>query len=342
MSLSTVTWRQVLAAIAAALVSLGAVVVLVRSGGLDAIDATAGRATRWFVGQGGERVVLADGYRGRVLATLDPGSPGEALTVAQGGSGAYLLDPATGEVRVIDSATLRIGPPVALAELGADQPVVAAGASGLVVVDRTDQTAAIMPPGGDPVTFDVRVEPGADVLVAPDGAVWSVVGDQVERRTSTGATTLPVGVDAVELSLVGSRPLLLDRAARRVRFDDGRWIALPSDVVTSEIVVQEPGPGNDCGWVGAGEELWCIGPDGPLSTVSVPGLGLGGGDQLAIGGDAAVVVDPAGPEIVRFDWRRGEILQNQQASVSSDASLQVTATADMVWIDDVNGRFVRS
>ncbi len=338
MTLSTVTWRQALAAVAAVLVSLGALVVLVRADGLAAVDATTARATRWFVHQETGRIVLADGYRGRALATLDAGTSGEQVRVTQGGSGAYLVDPDAAAVRVIDSAALRIGPPRAIGTLGGTA-ITSAGASGLVVVDRAEGEATVLPTGGEPINFDVRAEPGGDVLVAPDGAVWSELDGRIERRTSTGATEIELDGAAVDLSLVGSRPLLLDRASGAVSFDDGAWVRLPTAADGSELVLQEPGPDEQCGWVGSGDDVWCVGTSGITHSATVPDLDIGGGDRLAIAGDAAVVVGGAEPSIERFDWR-AEKRYPGEASVPEGATLDVTPTVDLIWIDDPGGDLV--
>ena len=119
MTLSTVTWRQAVAAIAATLVALFAVMVVVRSDGLPAVDAASARATAWFVHQPTGRVVLVDGYGGRALASLDTGALGDGLTVAEGGPGVYLLNDATAEAQAIDSVELRLGTPFGLTALGA-------------------------------------------------------------------------------------------------------------------------------------------------------------------------------------------------------------------------------
>ena len=119
MTLSTVTLRQAVAAIAATLLTLFAVIVVVRSDGLPAVDAASARATAWFVHQPTGRVVLVDGYGGRALASLDAATPGEQLSVAEGRPGAFVLNDTTAEARAIDSVELRLGTPFGLSALGA-------------------------------------------------------------------------------------------------------------------------------------------------------------------------------------------------------------------------------
>ena len=73
---------------------------------------------------------------------------------------------------------------------------------------------------------------------------------------------------------------------------------------------------------------------------TVDGLDIDGSDLLAIAGDAAAVVETGADSIVRFDWRAGDILDELPATVSTDAALAVTATVDLVWVDDIAGDFV--
>ena len=339
MTLSTVTWRQALGAIAATLLTLFAVIVVVRADGLPAVDAASARATAWFVHQPTGRVVLIDGYGGRALASLDAGSQGERLSVAEGRPGAFVLNDTTAEARAIDSVELRLGTPFGLSALGSGRVLSGVGQAGLVVVNPADAEANVVPSEGEPISFAV---PSATVSrVAPDGSVWSLVDGDLVRTTSTGAQAFRAGVDGdALLSLVGNEPLVVDVSNRRARLGDGGWQSLPTDADPSEILVQVPGPPDECGWVGADDDLWCVSGGGLDETSNVPGLGLGGGDFLAIAGDAAAAVRRGPSSIVRFDWRAGEILDDVSASVAGDADLEVSATVDLVWVDDVAGDFV--
>ncbi len=339
--MSTVTWRQAVAAMLATVLGFAALVVVIRSEGLPAIDATSSRAARWFVHRPTGRVVLADGFGGRALASLEVGAPGEQLIVVEGASGAYLLNDNTAEVRPIDSAELRLGSPQGLAPLGTGRVIAGVGPAGLVVVNPLDETANLLPNSGESIAF--TVESAATAVVAPDGSVWSVVDDRVVRTSSTASaasTSRPIGAPTAELSLVGNQPLLVDADGRRARFDDGPWVALPTTAAPSEIVVQRPGPPNRCGWVGADDDLWCIGSDGIVQRSNVAGLDIDGSDLLAIAGDAAALVRRGPTAIVRFDWRDGRVLDDQPASVAPDAALDVVSTVDLVWVDDRAGNFV--
>ncbi len=339
MNLSTVTWRNAFAATAATLMVLFAVIVVVRADGLPAVDAASARATAWFVHQKTGRIVLVDGYGGRALASLDAGTQGEQLSVAEGGPGAYVLNDNTGEARAIDSVELRLGTPFGLSALGGGRALSGVGQAGLVVVNPNDDEANVVPAEGAPISFQVNA--GLVTQVAPDGSIWSLVNGDLVRTTSLTPQAERLGLDgSARLSLVGNLPLLVDVTGRRARLGDGSWQALPTDADPSEILAQVPGPPDRCGWVGANDDLWCVGTDGLRESVAVDGLGMNGSDLLAISGDAAALVRRGPSEIVRFDWRASRILDDLRAPVAPDATLVVTATVDLVWVDDLTGDFV--
>ena len=338
MAASTVSWRQVMAALAATVLALLAAMVVVRADGLPAVDAASGRATSWFVHRPTGRVVLVDGYGGRALASLDTGAQGDDLSVAEGGPGAYLLNDVTAEAQAIDGIELRLGTPFGLTTLGAGRAISGVGQAGLVVVNPEENEANVVPADSDPIAF--AVESGSATQIAPDGSVWSLVSGDLRRTTSSTTQTTPLGVTGATLSLVGNVPLVVDPQNRRARLGAGSWQVLPTDADPSEIVGQIPGPSASCGWVGANDDLWCVSGSGIEKTSTVQDLDIDGSDLLAIGGDAAAVVKRGPSSIVRIDWRAGEILDELPASVSFDAALSVSATVDLVWVDDLAGDFV--
>jgi large repetitive protein len=339
-TLSTVTWRQAVAAIAATLFGLLAVTVVVRSDGLPAVDAASGRATSWFVHQPTGRAVLVDGYGGRALASLDTGAQGNGLSVADGGTGVYVLNDVTAEAQPLDSSALRLGTPFGLSALGAGRALTSYGQAGLVVVNADESEANVVPSDGDPITFPV--DAGTATQIAPDGSIWSIVDGDLRRTTSTTTQTIALGVPTATLSLVGNTPFVVDTQNRRARLGTGAWQPLPTDADPSEIVTQVPGPTADCGWVGANNDLWCVSSKRLQETSTIEGLDISGSDSLAIAGDAAALVRRGPSSIVRFDWRAGRILDDAPASVASDATLAVTANVDLIWIDDTAGDFVWS
>ncbi len=339
MTATTVTWRQTVAAVAVVAMALVGVVAVFSSDGLPAVNAASSRATRWFVHQPTGTVVLLDGYGGRAVARIDAESAGEQISVAEGGSAAYLLNDTTAEVKMIETAELRFGAPVSLAALGGGRAVSQVGSAGLTVVNPDDGGASALPVVGEPLNFDVDL--GAELVVAPDGVVWTIDGSALRRATSTSSsdTELGLGPDAV-LTLVGSEPFVVDRANRRARLGTGSWQAIDTDADPSEIIGQVNGPSAKCGWVAANDDLWCVGRGGIEERSTIPGLDVDGPDALAIAGDAAVVVRRTPSTIVQLDWRGDRIVEDVTMTTSPDADLAVIATTDLVWVDDVAGDFV--
>ena len=90
---------------------------------------------------------------------------------------------------------------------------------------------------------------------------------------------------------------------------------------TSELVVQVQGPAADCAWLGADDDLWCVGRDGIDEHVTIDGLDIDGADHLVIAGDAAALVRQAPPAIVRIDWRERRIYDDVVATVPASAEL---------------------
>jgi hypothetical protein len=347
-ALQTVTWRQTVAAVVAVALGLAGLVFVLRSEGLPALDAASSRATRWVVHEPSGRVVLVDGFGGRALASLDLNAQGSNLFVAEGSGQAFVIDDSTAEVRSIDSVDLRLGPSQALASLGDGFALARAGSSGLVVANPLTGDATLVPTGGDPVDlpFEADTGPGVDrsttIALAPDGSVWSLNDGALQRANPATTTREALGLDGGALSLVGNEALVVDRDRGRVRYGTGDWQTLPGSFDGSEFVVQRPGPQAPCGWVGAGEFLWCVGPNGIDERAEIPNLDIGGGDVLAIAGDAAALVRRGPTEVVQFDWRGEQILDEQPVTVFGTADLEVTATTDVIWIDDRSGDFVWS
>ncbi len=336
---STVTWRQTVAAAVAVVVALVGVVVLFSSDGLPAVNAAASGATRWFVHRPTGTIVLVDGYGGRAVARVDAKGSGEEISVAEGGALAYLVNDTTAEVKPIETADLRIGAPVGLQALGGGQAVSGVGPTGLTVVNPVDGQASALPLVGEPLKFHVDVT--SPPVIDPDGVVWTIDGSVLRRTNSTSSTDVDLGLgDGATVTLVGNEPFVVDRANRRARLDDGAWQRLDTAADPTEIVGQVSGPAGPCGWVGANDDLWCVGTGGITERATITGLGLGGADSLAIAGDAGVVVHRTPASIVRIDWRAQRLLGGTPATVAPDADLEVTSTVDLVWVDDVAGDFV--
>ena len=339
MTASTVTWRQTVAAVVVVALSLVGIVALFSSEGLQAVNASSSRATRWFVHQPTGSVVLLDGYGGRAVARIDAESDGEQISVAEGASSAYLLNDTTAEAKTIETAEMRFGAPISLAALGGGRAVSQVGPAGLTVLNPDDGVASTLPLVGEPLNFDVLL--GTDSVVAPDGVVWTIDGSVLRRATPTSSSDTNLGLgDGAVLTLVGNDPFVVDRENRRARLGTGGWQSIDTDVDPSEIVGQVAGPAAACGWVAANDDLWCIDRGGVAERSTITGLDVDGSDALAIAGDAAVVVRRSPSTIVQLDWRAERIVDDVAMSASPDADLNVIATTDLVWIDDVAGDLV--
>ena len=181
---------------------------------------------------------------------------------------------------------------------------------------------------------------GDDTRIAPDGSVWTLAEGSLSRVTTTARQVVASGLTGASFTLAGNAALVLDAGRAAVRFDDGDWMELPAGVATSEIVLQQPGPSAECGWVGADDQLWCVGEGGAVESATIDGLDIDGGDLLAIAGDAGAVVRRSVSRIDRIDWRSERILDAETDEIASPpvgADLQVAASVDLLWIDEVDG-----
>ena len=359
-----VPWRRVAVVFAALALAVSGVFVAFRADGFDAVDATVPRATRWFVDDQLNALVLVDGFAGKLLAKVPLESDSNQFEVVQGPSGASVLDRSGAATsQTIDTAALRVGSAQSLDLVSSPDTIVGLGQSGVVAVQPGVDTGVLLPPEGEPLPFDVG-DIGRDdaTRVSSDGAVWTIAGGAFARITTTGREVFATGLGTARFSLAGNTPILLDADRQRVRFGDGDWVALPDDVPISEVVVQQPGPPASCGWVGGNDRLWCIGAEGVEERVDIDGLGIDGSDLLAIAGDAGVVVRPGASEIVPIDWRAGEVLDtvdavadNEDAGADdsedddgpgaapdapADANFSVASSVDLVWVEDVTGDLV--
>jgi hypothetical protein len=339
--LSGVPWRRALAVLLAVALLAGGVVVALRADGFRAVDATVPRATRWFVDRGTDLVVLADGFSGRTIARLEPGTDAGLLDLAQGASSVALLDRSAGTARTIDSAGLRLGPPRSVELVSAPRAVFGVGQPGMVAVDPASSEAVLLPPGGDEVPFDVGTA-GDNTRIAPDGAVWTLVDGTLARVTTTKRQVTASGLSGdARFTLVGNTVLVFDAGRNRVRLGDGDWQPLPAELPFSEVVLQEPGPSADCGWLGGDDSMWCVAEGGFEERATIPGLDIDGADVLAIAGNAAALVRRSPSTIVRIDWRAEQIITGDvDADVPDGAVLAVSASVDLLWIDEVDGASV--
>ena len=178
------------AAVAAVVVALLAVTVVFSADGLPAVDASSARATRWFVHRPSGTVVLADGYAGRAVASTDTEAQGTDMSVAESAAGAYLLNDSTAEVRSLETADFSLGAPINLAALGDGRAIAAVGPAGLTVVNPVDDEATVLSTSGEASTIEFTTGDASDdnILIAPDGVIWSIDGALLRRQTASSST----------------------------------------------------------------------------------------------------------------------------------------------------------
>ena len=86
--------------------------------------------------------------------------------------------------------------------------------------------------------------------------------------------------------------------------------------------------------------LWCVGEDGFVEDVEIAGLGIDGADLLSIAGNAGVLVRSATSTIVRIDWKTAAIVDPDAATVDAGTPLEMSASVDLIWIDETEGNRV--
>lgn len=218
-----VPWRIAFGAIAIVAALVAGFVVLVRANGFQAINATAPRATSFFIDPTSGNIVLVDGYAGRTLAHLESGANGLDLEIAEGGDQAVVVDRGTGSIRKLDGAALRLGPAEAVSTVAQVRSVVAVTQPGFVAADPSSGQATLLSSDGSPIPFPV----GRDsVQIAPDGSVWSIIDDELRRFTTTSDTAIAAGLHEARFTLVGDTPLVL--VGSLARFGDGEWWEVPA------------------------------------------------------------------------------------------------------------------
>ncbi len=336
-----IPWRRAIGGVVAAVVLSVGVVVALRADGYTAVDATAPRATRWFVDPASGRIALADGFSGRTLARLDVGPDGSVLEVAQNAGGVAVVDRSAGTARSVDASALRIGPAQSLGLVAQPSAIVGVSQPGIIAIAPESAEGLLVPTDGDPVPFDILAAGvGNDTRIAPDGGVWTLAAGTLTRVTTSTRDTFADRLTSARFTLVGNDPLLLDESRGRVRFRDGAWVDVPDGIASTEVVLQETGPADTCGWLATGDLLVCIGVDGVERSVTIAGLDALGGDVFAIGGRAGALVHSATSTLVRFDWRAGVVLDDVEADVPAGSSLRVWSAIDLVWVDQTNGELV--
>ncbi|MET8758774.1 PKD domain-containing protein [Lentzea sp. NPDC004782] len=200
---------------ALAAVATTAAAVLVVGPGYHTSQVRMRSGTVWLASSQTGEATLVDGAAAEVAAHVPVAEPGAALTIAQRGNAAVVLNRKTGRLSSVDSATERVTPPVPVLP-ASDGLVVLPGPDALHVVDvRSGMTTAVDPatpaPRGEPQRLAEVIRPG-DVGVDEHDRVWAIddtTGDLVwldggRRRTR------PTAAKSGHLTITEGRPALVD------------------------------------------------------------------------------------------------------------------------------------
>ncbi|MEO8267796.1 MAG: Ig-like domain-containing protein [Ilumatobacteraceae bacterium] len=331
-----VSWRTVGYAALGAVVAAASVVAIINSDGVRPTSLTSSAASRWLVDQVNKRVVLVDGLTGQVVAKIATESERTDDVAVQGAGGAFLVGTTTGSIRSISSSKLQLGAAQAVGVLLDPDAKFGVGTSGLTVVSAASSKASIV--AVDDVTRPITVPKANDAYVAADGSMWLLSQTQATHVNIDESTaTNPLrSISSSEVATVGSRAVSYDSANRTVRWLDGGDVPIDSLTNASQAVLQQPSDDAPCVWLGAGDTLVCVGKTRIEQTVLIKGLNIQQNDKLAISGAAAVVVSDTN-DVQRIDLESRQLDTGPRITVRSGAQLSITASGNLVWLDDTTG-----
>ena len=334
--LQKVSWRTVGYTTLGSVVAIASVVAIVNSDGVRPTSLTSSPATRWLVDQVNKRLVLVDGLAGRVVAKINTESDANEIAV-QGVGGAFLLTPTEASVRTISTAKLQLGTPQTVGVLSEPKAEYRVGDNGLTVISSVSNEASIVAVDDAPRPFEIPKSDESEI--AADGSMWLFTRTLAQHvNIDQSVSTVPMSSVTSNTTTVGSHAVMYDAATQTVRWIGGADISLRSIANASEAVLQEPGDDAPCVWLGIDSTLVCVGPTGIDRTLPIEGMNISttAGDRLAIAGPAAVVV--AGDNKVhRIDLQTKRITTEPAPTVRSSPRLAITASGDLVWLDDPTG-----
>ena len=334
--LQKVSWRTVGYAALGTAVAAASVVAIVNSDGVRPTSLTSSAASRWLVDQVNKRVVLVDGLAGNVVAKIATESEGTDDVAVQGAGGAFLVGKSTGSIRSISSSKLQLGAAQAVGVLLDPGVKFGVGTSGLTVVSAESSKASIV--AVDDVTRPITVPKAKDAYVAADGSMWllsQTEATHVNIDESTATNPLR-SISNNQVTTVGSRAVSYDDANRTVRWLDGGDVLVDSITNASQAVLQVPSDDAPCVWLGAGNTLACVGKTRIERKLTIDGLDIQQNSTLAVSGTAAVVVSDTN-RVQRIDLEREQLASGPAITVPADAQLTITASGNLVWLDDTTG-----
>ncbi len=329
---------RTIGAILVAAGALAAVILVSRSDGYPRQTVRVFAGTRWLVDRPDGRVVLADAVTGRATIVIDAGRAGATLDAVQGPGGAFLVDSTANEVLTIDADAVQLADARRLpVPDGPQEWRLGAGTSGATAI--TDRVGFTVPEEGSPTELELEPAQGQR-LIALDGAVWTITVDGfVVRNDAAGREPYRVqgSLDDVELGALGAEGVLLDRIGRGVHWiADGTFAVTPPTLDVSDAVIQQPGASAPCVWIGAGDQVVCIAPEGVVDTVRLTGFTFDRTDRLLVAAGVIAIVR-AGGDVLVVD--RVEQVAVQVTGVDWTTPAELVAVTDelTVWVDDPTG-----
>jgi Bacterial Ig domain len=333
--LQNVSWRSAGYAALGTVLAAATVVAVVNSDGVRPTSLTSNSATRWLVDRVNGNVVLVDGLAGRVLAKITTGADLEDEVAVQGASGAFLVAQQQGSVRTISTAKLQLGTAQPVALLTEPGSKFGVGTSGLTVVSPATTEARVV--AVDDVSRQIEVPPANDAMVAADGSMWMLAQTTATHvNVDQSSATVPLRSELNQRTTIGAKAVAFDAKNRTVRWLDGADVPIDSLPNASEAKLQEAGDAAPCVWLGADDELACVGATGIVRTLVIEGLHITTSDRLAVAGTTAVVVSDNN-SVQRIDLSGdGRLANDPPPTVRDDAGrLTITASGDLIWLDDL-------
>ena len=332
----SVSWRTSAIALCACLLASGVVVFFTRQNTIKPNELSSSTAAHWLVHRASRKVVLVDGFSGRVLARVDAGEDADDAVTVQGEGGAFLVSNSTGTARSISTAKLRLGTSRKLEALTASQANVGVGVDGLTAVDGRNALLDVL--STDAVPRSITPPVAGESIVTNDGSVWLLANGKAThvRIDDRPIVSFDLPGTRDDDTYVGADALTLDRAQRIVHWLGGADVSIGSFAATRSAVLQEPGPAATCVWIGSGDELACVDHAGIDQRVTVQGLQIDLTTRFAML-DSTIVVVRGDNTFDRFDLRTGQRLGATTNPPSSDSPLAITATDEVIWLDDPAG-----
>ncbi|GGU32210.1 PKD domain-containing protein [Lentzea flava] len=330
-----------------AAVTATAAAVLVVGPGYETSHVRMRSGTVWLASSQTGEATLVDGAAAEVTAHVPVAEAGTALTVAQRGSAAVVLNRKTGRVSSVDSATERATPPVPVLP-ASDGLLVLPGPDALHVLDvHSGMTAEVDPatlaPRGEPQRLAEAIRPGS-AGIDEHGRVWAIddtTGDLVwldrgQRRTRSAAT------NSGHLAITGGRPVLVDSEHSTAELLDpgtgavARSVRLAAHTDDTTVITGSAGRAGVLVATGSrGELVSCAFDTGCTEPVQVSSAGAELGSPVEVG-RVVVVPDYSTGQATIVDLATSRTVAQRQL-FDRPIRFELIARDGIVFFNDPNG-----